>query len=200
LNSYTIRLRILCLFSSSWLAFSFVIIAISFPHQFQFLVIFGELTGPLLGVAGILKGDWALGKIALCVGSLLFLLSTLFHIVLGNLVENLPTLLLAFVALLFLVEIITLVCEQNKFSSKGAKPLDNTISIPSLNLSMNRVFSKLSRFGFIFASSYIITILLLYLGGYVASLAPVLSDISLYIVIVSAALALLLVFQEESSR
>lgn len=110
--------------------------------------------------------------------------------------ESLQFRLLQFIMLLFTVEILNSVSRQHDFVGKALRPQTRP-SLSVLQFSLQHSFSQLTRLGLLFSSCYVISLGILYAGSVVASVVPVLGDVSLYVVIVSIALALLIIFKEE---
>ena len=72
-------------------------------------------------------------------------------------------------------------------------------SILVLQKSIQQAARRMARVGLLFASFYLISMLALYIGTFVEGLAPVLADVSLYVVVVSVSLALLIILREPSA-
>lgn len=60
-----------------------------------------------------------------------------------------------------------------------------------------QAFRQVSRIGMLFASCYLLSIGFLYVGAWAALATSLVADISLYVVVVSVSLALLLLLRED---
>jgi hypothetical protein len=107
-----------------------------------------------------------------------------------------PVLLLTFVMILFSDRTLHL------FASHGAQfstSVDRLIDFNALAIeqSLTYLFRRLARNAVMFAGCYLLTIVVL-LGGFdLSGVAPILSDASLYILIISISLALLVSMKED---
>jgi len=130
--------------------------------------------------------------------AVMFFISLFWHIVSTTVEENLAMLLLLFVLVLFLIEDFNLLCRHQKQYSKEMVA-ESTSSLTVLQKSMEQVHNQIGRLGLIIGSCYVISIGIVYMGTLLSSFVPVLSDISLYVVVVSASLALLMIIREEQA-
>jgi hypothetical protein len=197
IDSYLARWNILRMFSLVWLLLTFALVTLSFPPWFQLIATFGSVIGLLLGLMAVLKGDWVWARNAVFVAGLMFFGAVFGKILLKTVAQDLPALLLEFLMVMYTVELLALLSKQRGLYSRDVAALDIESSVPILRKSMEMMFEHLSRLGLIFGSCYLATIGILYIGSILASFAPALSDISLYIVVVSTSLALLLSLREE---
>lgn len=196
LGSCINKWRGLQVFSIAWFLLTSTFIALSFPSEFFIAAVIGLVLVALAGAAAVLWGSRSWSTFALlALGSMFFFLlltDTLSRIV----AENLQFTLLQFIMVLFTVEILNSVSKQHDFFGKalrsGARP-----STSALRSSIQHSFGQLSRLGLLLSSCYLISLGILYAGSVVASIVPALGDVSLYVVIVSIALALLILFREE---
>lgn len=113
-----------------------------------------------------------------------------------TIVDDLSLTLLQFIMVLFAVEILTTVTGHFDFYAKASKSKAD-LSMSLLRTSVHNSFNHMSRVGLLFSSCYLLSLGILYAGNVVASIAPTLGDVSLYVVIVSISLALLIIFKED---
>ena len=173
--------------------------ALSFPPELLIAAAIGLMLVILTGILGVLRGSRSWSTFALLALSSMFFILLLTDTLSGMLAENLHFRLLQFIMVLFTVEILTLVFKQCDFVGNALKPQPHP-SLSVLQFSLQHSFSQLTRLGLLFSSCYVISLGILYAGSVVASVAPVLGDVSLYVVIVSIALALLIIFREEQEE
>jgi len=165
------------------------------PANLLPIAAFGATIGVLFAGWSIAKGDSWWGKAALLVGGMLLGISILLHLVAGSILSVLPSLLLAYVLLLFSAEGFTLVSEHHAIQSKK-----NRIRQPSYSMvksSLEHLTRKSSRLAVVFGGCFVISLAALSAGDAFAAVAPALADLSIYIVAVSVSLALLLTFHED---
>ena len=173
--------------------------ALSFPTEFLIAAVIGLVLVALTGVIGVLRGSRSWLTFALLALSSMFFILLLTDTLSGMLAENLHFRLLQFIMVLFTVEVLTLVFKQYDFVGKALTPQPHP-SLSVLQFSLHHSFSQLTRLGLLFSSCYVISLGILYAGSLVVSVAPMLGDVSLYVVIVSIALALLIIFREEQEE
>jgi hypothetical protein len=111
--------------------------------------------------------------------------------------EIFPTLILGFVMILFSDHMVNVISDYGRqFSTMGEKMLP-AFNAPILTKSLKSLYRKLARNGAIFAGCYLITILALLSGIDLSHLTPILSDVSLYILVISISLAFLVTIKED---
>ena len=197
LNSYLIRWNSFRVFSSVLLISASGAVVLLSPSWAIPFVAVGAVAGLAFGLGAVLTNDLRWARLSSLTTVFMFLSVLLLHALSKSITQYLFLLLLAFVILLYSVENLTLVCEQGALSSKRTLKYSNEISVVALEKSMNRTLRQVGRKGVVFASCYAATIVAVYVGGIVASISPLLTDISLYFLAVSASLALLLAMREE---
>ncbi|MGA2972357.1 MAG: hypothetical protein ABSE39_07015 [Candidatus Bathyarchaeia archaeon] len=112
--------------------------------------------------------------------------------------EYLPITLLQCVMILFALEVLTISCKfQEQLSSGSFETGDSMGTEGLLRRSVQQALKQVSRAGMLFASCYLLSIGFLYVGASAALATPLVADISLYVVVVSVSLALLLLLREE---
>lgn len=112
--------------------------------------------------------------------------------------EYLPITLLQCVMILFALEVLTISCKfQVQLSSGSSETGDSMGTEDLLCRSVQQAVKQVSRTGMLFASCYLLSFGFLYVGASTAFATPFVADISLYVVVVSVSLALLLLLREE---
>jgi hypothetical protein len=179
------------------LSLVFALLLATFPAALMLLVSAISGLGLLIGSWSILKANrmWAQG--ALITSSFLFIVAIMVRLTLGSILQALPSLLLAYVMLLFSVEAFDLVWKHAVTYSREMFALQPSRVIPVVQKSLEHIFRRLRNLGLMFGACYLVALGALSLGDLFASISPVLSDVSIYIVAVSIALALLLILRED---
>jgi hypothetical protein len=138
---------------------------------------------------------WA--RIALIVELALFSVAMITALFSPEISVALPLLLLAFVMVLFSDRTMNLLANHGQQFSVLGEPLLLDFNAPVLQRSLAHLYRRVARNGVIFAGCYLITIGAL-LGGFdFHRFAPILSDVSLYILAISISLALLVSMKED---
>jgi hypothetical protein len=185
--------------SFSILLLTIGLITISFPPWPLWITGPVALVGIFFGLTTVLKGNRIWAKSTSLIIGLIFFISLFWHILSTTVEENLAMLLLLFVLVLFSIEDLNLLCRHQKQYSKEIVA-EFASSITVLQKSMEQLHKQIGRLGLILGSCYIITIGIVYIGALLASFVPVLSDTSLYVVVVSTSLALLMIIREEQAQ
>jgi hypothetical protein len=193
--TYRIRWALLRIFSATWILLTLISITVTLPPTLLPVGIIGSVFGISTGLIAVLNGRWVWSEVSLLDGGLMFLVLLLEENMSKTVEQNLPVMLLQFMMLLFAVEVLSVVSKQHGLFSKVLIETEGSVSI--LARSIHQALRRTARLGLLFASSYFISIAILYVGAYIAPLSPILSDISFYIVIVSVSLALLIILREE---
>jgi hypothetical protein len=185
------------IFALAALLLTFILLAITLPDRLMFIGIFVSGLGTLFGGWSLVRGGrmWARG--ALIVGAFLFSLSLTLHLAVGTILEALPTLLLAYVMILFSVEALDLIGTHAPAHSDEMYALLVTRANPAVQESLEHMFRKFARLALLFGACYIFAIGAVSAGDLFVSVSPLLSDVSIYIVAVSVSLALLLILRED---
>jgi hypothetical protein len=99
--------------------------------------------------------------------------------------------------MMFSEHMVSLLSEyRHQFSTlTGERVLD--FNSPALRRSLAGLYRRLARNGILYACCYVITIGVLLTGLDFSRVAPILSDVSLYILVISISLALLVVMKED---
>ncbi len=159
------------------------------------------LPGVAIGVGLVLisvfaKSEiWA--KMALLTQAVLFSFAILAYANSRSAPNNLPMLLLTFITILFNAEMLTRIPTYQKQFSMRIEDLVNSANSISLKKSLDQLYVKQGRLAIILGTSFLLTIVVLLLGTTLGSAAPILSDPSLYMVVVSISLMFLLALREK---
>ena len=196
MRNVSLSLRLLQLFSMGWQSITFVFMVLFLPQRVFGAGVALSLVGVGLGAAGVLRGRPRWTYL-----SVLTMWTTFFWLIisqagLGSIEQYLPLTLLQSVMILFATEVATESCKLRIQVSSEAKSISSEVVILKPIASGQQAFRHLSRLGLLFASSYVLSLGLLLAGGMIASAVPLFADISLYIVVASVSLSLLLLLRE----
>lgn len=198
MSSPLVSLRILQIFSIGWQTLAFAFITLFLPQSLLPVGIIGFLAGVSLSTASVLKGRSAWAKFSILEMWLVFYALLISQALTNTIGQYLPITLLQSVMILFAFEVLTISCEFREQLSNGASLAGNSTGTESLpHRSSRYAFKAVSRLGLLFASCYVISLAILFLGASAALTTPLITDISLYIIVVSVSLALLLVLRED---
>ena len=176
--------------------FTFLILAAIIPTQLGVLRIPALIVGIIVSALVSVKCSMMWARISLISQVSLFsvpMLSSLFLRAPGVL----PALILAFVMILFSDHIVGLVSKYGRQFSTMDEKVILDFNWPILGRSLNYLYRRLAVNGAVFAVCYLVTIGALLSGLDLAAFAPVLSDVSLYILVISISLALLVTMKED---
>jgi len=188
------RWRILRAFSLLWLALTLIVVTLLLPTALVLfaliVVIFSGLTG---GIA-VLTYNSKLSIISLVTAFGMFLDLLGVEITSKTVESNLPLTLLGFVMLLFAVESLTATTKRPFFEipERGRQ-----VPISLMDRFIEQSFTRTSRVAILFATCYLISMSTVYLSAYAALFQPALADVSLYVIVVSISLALLILLRED---
>jgi hypothetical protein len=183
--------------SSFWLALTALAIVSSYPPGLFSITVLGPVIVTIFSLLAVSKGNAACGRASLLAQAILFSISLISDTLMKAVSANLAILLLTFVMLLFGVEFLTLVLSHHRQISNWLEDTEFEPNALMVNKSLRDIGRKLARFGIIFAGCYVLTIGVLFVSEIAASLAPVQSDISVYVVLISISLALLIILRED---
>jgi hypothetical protein len=100
--------------------------------------------------------------------------------------------------ILFALEVLTISCEFREQLSNDFPLAGNSTGAESFpHRSARYALRAVSRLGLLFASCYVLSLAIIFLSASSAFAIPLISDISLYIIVVSVSLALLLILRED---
>ena len=177
--------------------FTFAILVAITPTQLELLRALAIVIGILVSVLVAFKCSLVWVRVALILKTSFFIAPMEAAVFASNISNILPVLLLAFVMILFSEHAVSLVSEfSHQFSVlRGEMWLDFNTS--ALGRSLIGVYRRLARNGVVFASSYVLAIGILLSGFSFNRFVPFLSDVSLYALVVSVSVALLVVVKED---
>jgi hypothetical protein len=168
------------------------------PHALLPVGVLGSVVGISLTAAAVLKGRSSWVQFSLLDAWSVFFLLLISQVFAQTIGEYLPIILLQFVMVLFAVELLTAGSwYRGRSSTEPSNAADSTMPEELLRRSVQQAFRHVSRAGLLFASCYLVSLGILYLGAFAPLTMPLLADISLYIVVVSVALALLILQRED---
>ncbi len=112
--------------------------------------------------------------------------------------QYLPITLLQSVMIFFALEVSSVCSEFRLQLSRLMSVGDNLPGMEDrLYSSAQAALRTISRAGLLFASCYVLSLAILYVSTFAPLASPLITDVSLYIVVVSVSLALLLVSRED---
>ena len=175
---------------------SFTFIGIAIPPQFSMIRIVAVSAGLLFSMLASFRSSILWCRIALLTEGIFFAASLVAAIFSSTIAVVVPLLLLAFVMILFTDRTLKQVANyQLQFSDLNDELFE--FNAPVIERSLTDLYRRVAENGVIFAGCYLLTILML-LGVFdLSRVAPILSDASLYILVVSISLALLVSTKEE---
>ena len=176
--------------------FTFFILIDAIPSGWWILSLSALMVGTTLTILTLAQWKMVWVWSTLFVQSALFgagLLSTLFGVT-GE--TDVPLLLLAFLFMLVSQHVLTLLSGYSpQFSIGGSKSVME-FNVDSLKASLNHLYRRLAWDGFVFGSAFVLSVAIATMGEISPKIA-ILSDPSVFAIVVLIALALLVVFKEE---
>lgn len=197
MNQYRFSWTILRMLAISWLVITACAIASTYPAKLFSLTILGPIVVALFSVLAVSNGNPSWGRASHLAQAFLFSISLVSETSLKTLSANLPILLLTFVMLLFGVEFLTLVLSHHRQVSDWLRETGLESNAFMMSKSIGDIQGRLAHFGIIFAAGYLLSVSVLFVSEVVAPLAPILSDIGVYLVLTSVSLALLIILKED---
>jgi hypothetical protein len=179
------------------LSLTFILLLVSVPEVLILPAVSVSVLGVLFGAWALLKASKVWARAALIAVALLFSLSMTIQLALGSILYNLPVVLLAYLIILFLVEAFDLLWKDFPMHSRQMWALQASHAIPAIEKSLQHMFRKFARVGLMLGACYFSTLAAVSFGSFFASISPLASDTSIYIVAVSISLALLLILRED---
>jgi hypothetical protein len=177
--------------------FTFLIIVAIFPTELGPFRIPALVAGLVVSALVAFKCNVMWGRISLILEVSLFSLPMISVLFSSEISEIFPALILGFVMILFSDHMVDLISNYGRqFSTMGERTLPD-FNAPILGKSLKSLCRKLARNGAVFAGCYVITILVLLSGLSLSHLAPILSDVSLYVLVISISLAFLVTLKED---
>jgi len=195
----TLRLRwnLLRTLSAALVMSAFVLSVVAMPVGFSLLMLVGLILGVVLTVFTLFRFDLIIRRVTLVAESLLFTMA-LSSSISGTVVpENVPILLLAFVTILCSEQTLTLISSYSfQFSKERQEPLFD-FNAPTLERSLDQLYRRLTSNGAVYATSYLVALVMLSIGPALGSVVPIFSDVSIYVIVTSIALAFLVILKED---
>lgn len=196
-GAYLLRWRVLRIFSVTWLLLTLVFITIFLPPNLLLIGILGSLFGVSFGTMAVVGGRRTWSIIPLFDAGMMFFVLLFIQAISKTVEENLPIMLLQFVMLLYTVELLTVTFKHHNLFSNENLRSEALVSTSALTRSAEQALRQMARLGLLFASCYFVSLGILYIGTFVTAITPVLADVSLYVVVVSVSLALLILLRED---
>lgn len=195
-GQHILRWKILRLFSGLWLTVTIISVALTFPPTLIAFALVVATFSVLTGGIAVLTYRPKIVLVSILSAFILFFSLLQMEIVSKTVQSNLSLTLLDFVMLLFTVENLTAMSKR-PFFEVGER--DRQISASLIGRFVEHAFRRSSRVALFFASSYMLSMAALYLSAYVSVLQPGLADISLYAIVATISLALLILVREDYS-
>ena len=174
---------------------TFALILTTIPIAIWTLWVSALLIGIAVTSLALVKYDLIWNKITLLAQSILFAIALLTAISTGGAAEGIPILLLAFVMILGTEQVLSLISNYGaQFSLSNSAPIFN---VPTLQRSLDHLYRRLAWDGAIFSAGYLFSVAVVSMGNFLGPVAPALSDISVYVLVTSISLAILIVLKEE---
>ncbi|HUK51159.1 MAG TPA: hypothetical protein VLV18_08985 [Terriglobales bacterium] len=175
---------------------SFAFIGIAIPPQFSMARIAAVFAGLVFSMLASFRSSILWCRIALLTEVFFFATSLVAATFSSTIAAVVPLLLLAFMMILFTDRILNQVaCYRLQFSVLNDRLFE--FNAPVIERSLEDLYRRVARNGVIFAGCCLLTILILLAGFDLSRVAPILSDASVYILVVSMSLALLVSTKEE---
>ena len=187
------RWSIFALATSVLNALTIVAIILSLPSYYQVVAIFVGSVSVIIWWYGVFRGKPGRLRISFLLTSLLFVISIADQVFMSTLINAFPIQLLAFILLLFNVEIMPLVAAHHKLHR------DVSLSNDLAQKSWKIITAKISSLALVFSACYMLTITAMSLGVYIYAFIPVVGDTSIYLIIVFVFLALFVTLREGST-
>lgn len=188
------RWALFALGSSALIALTIMAIIVLMPLYIQ---IIGGIVGSVSVVVwgyGMFEGDFRRLRIGIVFTAFLFSLSLLDQIWTKTVISEFPVQLLAFILILFNVEMMSLVTSHRRLHFGDSLGRSESLARASWNI----IRRKLSYLGILFSGCYVLTITTIYIGLFVYSFAPIMGDTSIYLIAVFVLLALFITLREGS--
>jgi hypothetical protein len=182
-----------------WLVLTACAVALTYSSRLLFLALLGPVVVASLSLLAVSTGKPEWGKFSLMAEAVLFSISLMSDTFSENVSAGMPVLLLTFIMLLFGAEFLNLVLTHHGQMSNWLSDNALKANASMMNKSIRAIQARLTQFGMVFAACYLLTIGVLFSSEMISSLAPVLSDIGVYVVLASVSLALIVILKDDSS-
>ena len=176
---------------------TFILALTRIPAAIWILWVLELLIGVIVSAFAVVKCDVTWSRITLIAQSTLFAIALLSAISAGESEEGVPILLLIFVMILGSEQVLSLISNfGTQFSLSASTPVIG-FNMPTLQRSLDQLYRTLAWDGVLFTAAYLLSLSILAVGSFISPVAPVLSDISVYVLVTSISLAILIVSREE---
>jgi len=176
---------------------TFILALTRIPAAIWILWVLELLIGVIVSAFAVVKCDVTWSRITLIAQSTLFAIALLSAISMGESEEGVPILLLIFVMILGSEQVLSLISNfGTQFSLSASTPVIG-FNMPTLQRSLDQLYRTLAWDGVLFTAAYLLSLSILAVGSFISPVAPVLSDISVYVLVTSISLAILIVSREE---
>ncbi len=197
LTALRLRWKLLRGVASAIVIATFTLILSTIPATFWILWLLALLIGVFTSVVALVKCDLIWNRLTLLGQGILLTIALLSAFSARVPGENVPILLLAFVMVLATEHLLSLISQYSAqfSSSNSATGMDFNVTV--LQQSLDRLYRRLAWDGAIFGAGYMLALAVATVGNILGSIAPVLSDVSVYVLVTSIALAILIVSKDE---
>ena len=197
LRNLRLRWNLLRAIGASIAIVTFTLILVTIPVGIWILWVLPLLIGVGVTIFAVIKCDVTWSRITLLAQSVLFAIALLSAISARGPVEDVPILLLAFVMIVGTEQVLTLISNYGVQFSISDSDFVTNFNIPTLQRSLDSLYRRLAWNGVIFGTAYLLSIAVAFLGSFLSPVAPILSDISVYVLVASIFLAILIVLRAE---
>jgi hypothetical protein len=192
-----LRWNILRTISGAIVMLTFVLIMAAIPAPMAIFRALGLIIGIILATFALFRSDLTWARITLLAQGTLFATALLATVSTEGYAESVPNLLLAFMMVLASERILTLISNYNtQFSTRGQELLMG-FNVPALGRSLNHLYRRLAWNGVTLGTSYLLSLALLSAAILLGPFRSILSDASLYVLVTSVSLAILIASREE---
>jgi hypothetical protein len=197
LGNLRLRWNLLRVIAAAIAIATFTLTLTTIPIAIWTLWVLALLIGISVSALALVKCDVTWSRITLLAQSILFAIALLTAISTGGPAEEVPLLLLAFVMILGTEQVLSLTSNYGaQFSLSKSAPVAG-FNVGTLQRSLDRLYRSLAWDGVIFSAAYLLSLTVASMGSLLSPVAPVLSDISVYVLVTSISLAILIVSREE---
>lgn len=191
------RWNVLRGFASAIAIATFTLILSTIPTTIWIFWLLALVVGVVTSIIALVKCDFAWNTLTLVEQGVLFAVALVSGFSRGGPGENFPILLLAFVMILASEHVLSLISQYSVQFPTSNSALGMDFNVPILRRSLDRLYRRLARDGAVFGMGFVLSVAVASGGGILSPIAPVLSDVSLYVLVTSIALAILIVSKEE---
>jgi len=176
---------------------TFTLILATIPLTTWILWVLALVIGIGVSIVAVAKCDVVWSRITLLAQSILFAIALLSAISRGGPTEEVPILLIAFVMILGSEQSLNLVSNYGaQFSLTNTSQVTD-FNLPTLQKSLDRLYRRLAWNGVIFGAAYLLSLTVAAMSSLLSPVGPALSDISVYVIVTSISLGILIVLRNE---